>query len=67
MIAAMVGAEADKLFETKGLQYLDREKVKMQATDNAKTLYESHYETQTDVYDPSTCAAPPQMEEYRNW
>lgn len=40
---AIVGAEADKLAETKGMDFVDREKVKHQAKENARDMYEEHY------------------------
>src|SRR2546423_1403748 len=39
MLAAIVAAEADKLIETKGLDYLDREKAKKDAKHAAEKLY----------------------------
>ncbi|KAG0308780.1 hypothetical protein BGZ98_006827 [Dissophora globulifera] len=41
MFAALAAAEADKLFETKGLNFLDREKAKHQAKQNAEEIYEA--------------------------
>ncbi|EER32062.1 conserved hypothetical protein [Candida tropicalis MYA-3404] len=42
-IAALAGAEADKLFESKGLDYLDRDRVRNQAIENAQRGYDEHY------------------------
>ncbi|KAG0208810.1 hypothetical protein BGX28_000353 [Mortierella sp. GBA30] len=42
MFAAFAGAEADKLFETKGLDFLDREKAKAQAQQNAERIYDEN-------------------------
>jgi len=39
----MAGAEADKLFESKGLDALDREKAKHQAKQQAEKLYDEQY------------------------
>ncbi|KAF9196747.1 hypothetical protein BGZ49_002704, partial [Haplosporangium sp. Z 27] len=39
LLAALAGAEADKLFETKGLDFIDREKAKK----NAERLYNEKY------------------------
>jgi hypothetical protein len=50
MLAGIVGGEVDKLFETKGLDYIDREKAKHQARRNAEELYDSHYKG--EQYDP---------------
>ncbi|GJJ70584.1 hypothetical protein EMPS_02933 [Entomortierella parvispora] len=44
LFAAFAGAEADKLIETKGLDFLDREKAKHQAKKNAERIYEERYE-----------------------
>ncbi|GJJ68918.1 hypothetical protein EMPS_01264 [Entomortierella parvispora] len=43
ILAGMAGAEADKLFETKGLDFLDREKAKHQAKKEAERLYDEQY------------------------
>jgi hypothetical protein len=40
LIASFAGAEVDKLCETKGLDYVDREKAKHQAKKNATELYD---------------------------
>lgn len=50
-LAGIAAAEVDKLFETKGLDFLDREKAKHQAKKNAEHLYEQQYGNQ-DQYDP---------------
>jgi hypothetical protein len=51
MLAAIAGAEVDKLAETKGLGFLDREKAKHHAKENAKKLYDEQYGGM-DQYDP---------------
>jgi len=38
MIAGLAGAEADKLCETKGLDFVDREKAKWHAREQAKQM-----------------------------
>ncbi|KAF8953871.1 hypothetical protein CPC16_010329 [Podila verticillata] len=43
IFAAMAGAEADKLFETNGLDFIDREKAKHQAKKNAERIYDERY------------------------
>lgn len=40
LIASFAGAEVDKLVETKGLDYVDKEKAKHQAKQNAERLYD---------------------------
>ncbi|KAK7678146.1 hypothetical protein QCA50_018819 [Cerrena zonata] len=42
-LAGIAGAEVDKLVETKGLDYIDREKAKHQAKEYAEQGYDSHY------------------------
>lgn len=51
LLAGLVGAEVDKLIETKGLDYVDRERAKHQAKRQAEHLYDQHYGGQ-DQYDP---------------
>ncbi|CAK0784382.1 hypothetical protein CVIRNUC_007586 [Coccomyxa viridis] len=43
MIAGIVGGEVDKLCETKGLDYIDREKAKRQAREQATQMYDNSY------------------------
>lgn len=40
LIAGFAGAEVDKLFETKGLDYIDREKAKRHAQQQATYAYD---------------------------
>ncbi|KAG0009630.1 hypothetical protein BGZ80_002206 [Entomortierella chlamydospora] len=42
LLAGLAGAEADKLFESKGLDFLDREKAKHEAKKRAEQLYDEH-------------------------
>ena len=51
VLVAGAAAEVDKLFETKGLDFLDREKAKHHAKKQAEHLYEQQYGGQ-DQYDP---------------
>ncbi|GBB83693.1 hypothetical protein RclHR1_10390005 [Rhizophagus clarus] len=44
MMAGIAAAEVDKIFETKGLDYIDREEAKHQAKQAAKKLYTDNYE-----------------------
>jgi hypothetical protein len=44
ILAGIAAAEADKLFETKGLNFLDREKAKHQAKKAAEQMYEERYQ-----------------------
>jgi len=43
LLVGIAGAEVDKLIETKGLDYIDREKAKRHAKENAEHLYDEHY------------------------
>jgi len=43
MMAGIAGAEVDKLAETKGMDYLDREKAKRHAKQEAENLYDQNY------------------------
>lgn len=52
MLAAFAGGEADKLVETKGLDFVDREKAKRQAQENVSNMYDQQY-GQYDQYDPN--------------
>jgi hypothetical protein len=44
LIAGFVGGEIDKLAETKGMDWMDREKAKHRARKNAEHMYEERYE-----------------------
>ncbi|KAH8548019.1 hypothetical protein BGW37DRAFT_508791 [Umbelopsis sp. PMI_123] len=44
LLAGFVGAEVDKLAETKGLDFLDREKAKYHAKEQVHQYYEEEYE-----------------------
>ncbi|KAI5288508.1 hypothetical protein KEM54_005158 [Ascosphaera aggregata] len=43
IIAALVGAEIDRLVETKGRDAWDKHKLKKQAEENAHSLYDDKY------------------------
>ncbi|KIS68717.1 uncharacterized protein UMAG_03284 [Mycosarcoma maydis] len=43
ILAGIAGAEVDKLFETKGLDFLDREQAKRHARQQAEQLYDQQY------------------------
>lgn len=65
ILAGLAAAEADKLIETKGLDYIDAEKAKHHAKKQAEQLYDDHYGGQ-DQYNPNY-NAPPQVQKYGNW
>ncbi|KAG7291975.1 hypothetical protein NEMBOFW57_002004 [Staphylotrichum longicolle] len=52
LLAAAVGFEVDKLVETKGLDFVDREQAKRHARKQAERMYDEHYGDQ-DRYDPN--------------
>ena len=43
LLAGFAGAEVDKLAETKGADWVDREKAKHHARENAEHMYDEHY------------------------
>jgi hypothetical protein len=43
LLAGFAAAEVDKLCETKGLDFIDREKAKRQAKENAENMYSERY------------------------
>ncbi|KAH9822089.1 Protein of unknown function (DUF3759) [Teratosphaeria destructans] len=51
LIAGIAGGEVDKLCETKGADYIDRERAKHEAKKRAESMYDQHY-GQYDQYDP---------------
>jgi hypothetical protein len=54
LLVGFAGAEVDKLAETKGLDFVDREKAKHQARENVQNMYDQHYiqDQGADQYDP---------------
>jgi len=46
MLAGIAGGEVDKLCETKGADYIDRERAKRQASENTSQMYDQHYRQQ---------------------
>jgi hypothetical protein len=53
LLAGFAGAEADKLAETKGVDFIHREEAKHQAKKRSEELYDQHY-GQDDQYDPNS-------------
>jgi hypothetical protein len=43
MLAGIAGAEVDRLAETKGMDFVDKEKAKHQAKEQAKQMYDQQY------------------------
>ncbi|KAI0133069.1 hypothetical protein F4776DRAFT_625974 [Hypoxylon sp. NC0597] len=58
LLAGIAGAEVDKLVETKGLDFIDREKAKRHAKEQAEHLYDSQYGNE-DQYDPNNSRRHP--------
>jgi hypothetical protein len=54
ILVGLAGAEIDKLAETRGMDFIDREKAKHHAKQQAEHMYDQHYiEGQgADQYDP---------------
>ncbi|KAE9364892.1 hypothetical protein N431DRAFT_355254 [Stipitochalara longipes BDJ] len=63
LLVGIAGAEVDKLAETKGMDFIDREKAKHHAKENVENLYDQHYGDQ-DQYDPNNQGPPPQLDGY---
>jgi hypothetical protein len=61
-LAGLAGAEADKLAETKGEDFIDRERAKHAAKKNAEHMYDEHYGDQ-DQYDPNSQPPPRALQE----
>ncbi|TAQ91254.1 hypothetical protein B7494_g428 [Chlorociboria aeruginascens] len=51
LLVGLVGGEVDKLAETKGEDFIDRERAKHHARENVEQMYDEHYGGQ-DQYDP---------------
>ena len=54
VLVGLAGAEVDKLAETKGMDFIDREKAKHHARENVQNMYDQHYiqNQGADQYDP---------------
>jgi len=66
LLAGFAGAEVDKLAETKGEDWFDKEKAKRQAQENAMNMYDEHYGNQGDQYDPQQMQPHGRMQQYGN-
>lgn len=65
LLAGFAGAEVDKLAETKGEDFFDKEKAKHHAKKRAEDLYDDHYRD-ADQYDPNQYD-PPQHFQNQNF
>ncbi|KAJ9629283.1 hypothetical protein H2203_001653 [Taxawa tesnikishii (nom. ined.)] len=61
LLAGFAAAEVDKLAETKGEDFVDREKAKREAKRNAENMYDEHY-GQYDQYDPNQYGPPDRIQ-----
>jgi hypothetical protein len=54
LLVGLAGAEVDKLAETKGLDFVDREKAKYHSREQVENMYDQHYVQGqgADQYDP---------------
>jgi hypothetical protein len=54
LLVGFAGAEVDKLAETKGMDFIDREKAKYHAKQQVEGMYDEHYVDNhgADQYDP---------------
>jgi len=57
MIAGIAAAEVDRLAETKGADFVDREVAKHHAKKQAEQMYDTQYGSQ-DQYDPNATSNP---------
>jgi len=60
LLAGFVGGEVDKLAETKGMDFVDREKAQHRAKKGSERMYDEHYIQQqgADQYDPNQYSPP---------
>ena len=68
LLAGFAAAEVDKLAETKGEDWFDREKTKHQAKRNAERMYDEHYidGQNADRYNPNEYDRPDRFDR-RGW
>ncbi|KAF2993059.1 hypothetical protein E8E13_000131 [Curvularia kusanoi] len=68
LLAGFAGAEVDKLAETKGEDWFDKEKAKRQAKEHAERMYDEQYIDGhgADQYDPNQYGRPERLER-RDW
>ncbi|KAK3698628.1 hypothetical protein LTR37_016856 [Vermiconidia calcicola] len=62
VLAGFAGAEVDRLAETKGADYVDREKAKREAKKRSGQLYDQHYGDQEN-YSPHKKHPPRHLQE----
>ncbi|KAF2422180.1 hypothetical protein EJ08DRAFT_701729 [Tothia fuscella] len=62
MLVGLAGVEVDRLAETKGADYVDRERAKHDARRNAERMYDDHYGGQ-DQYNPNQQGPPERLQQ----
>ena len=62
VLAGLAGVEADRLIETRGADYIDREKAQRDAKRHAESMYDQHYGDQ-DQYDPQQQGPPQRLQQ----
>ncbi|EMC94133.1 hypothetical protein BAUCODRAFT_36602 [Baudoinia panamericana UAMH 10762] len=66
LLAGIAGGEVDKLCETKGADYVDRERAKHEAKQRAERMYDEHYGGD-DQYDPNQREPHGQLGDYNGY
>ncbi|KAF1936349.1 hypothetical protein EJ02DRAFT_459611 [Clathrospora elynae] len=68
LLAGFAGAEVDKLAETRGEDWFDKEKTKREAKKHAEQMYDEHYVDGqgADQYNPQQYGRPEHIER-REW
>ncbi|KFZ16698.1 hypothetical protein V502_04959 [Pseudogymnoascus sp. VKM F-4520 (FW-2644)] len=66
LLAGLAGAEVDRLAETKGMDFYDKERAHHQAKEKSNELYEQHY-GQHEEYNPQQRDAPQEVQQYGRW
>jgi len=66
LLVGFAGAEVDKLAETKGMDFYDRERAKHASKENVEHMYDQHYiqGQGADQYDPNQYDAPQALNNY---
>ena len=62
MLVGLAGVEVDRLAETKGEDFYDRERAKHEAKKNVENMYDQHYGDQ-DQYDPNQQGPPERLQQ----
>jgi hypothetical protein len=65
MLAGLAGAEIDRFAETTGADWIDKERAKHHAREQAQGMYDEHYGGQAE-YNPKQQEPPPAIQQH-NW